>query len=265
MENTITAHTIGQMIDHSFRMALKNYKRFALPVIVYSAITTLLMNYMFASNADFFIAAGSLKPPEEIMAAFHPRSYFLVMIAVLIVSPLFQHTLCDLASSSFFLKEDEWSLSASLNKGINRYVPFLVVTLLSSLIIMAGMFLFLIGSLIAALYLSLVYPVMVNEEGSPRETLRRSLLLIRGEFWKITAAWILFWLIFFGIDLVTTRLLDHVHRFLLGEGAEGALSQALYFVLNAPVVIFTIGFQSCFAVNLYFNQRIKREGFGLEE
>jgi uncharacterized MnhB-related membrane protein len=265
MENTIEAHSLGQLIDHSFRMAIRNYKKFALPVLVYSAITTLLLQYMFTSNAEFFslAGAGASSLPEDILASFHPGSYFLIIIAVLLISPLFQYIVCDLGIASFFLREEEWKLSESLNKGISRYIPFLLVTIISSLMITAGIFIFIVGALIAGLYLSLIYPVMVFEEGTPKETLRRSFLLIRGNFWKVALAWILFWLIFAGIDLISSRLLDLIHNLIVRE-QTGFVSSAVYFVLNAPIVIFTIAFQSCFSVNLYFNQRIKKEGFGIE-
>lgn len=268
MDTSLNAHTLGQLLDHSFRMTVKNFIPFILPVALYSLVTTLLMDYMFTSNGDFFNALplyGS-DMTGDILASFRVGPYALTIGAMILINPLFQFVVTDLAVKTFFIREREWNILDSLRRGTGRYVTMLLATLLSSLLLMAGVFALIIGSLVVAVFLSLLYPVLVfEEETSARESLRRSLLLIRGEFWKIAGYWIVFMLIFFGIDTLTTPLLNFLARLIIPSDSNSSLlTTSVHFILNLPVAVFTIGLQSCFTVNMYFNQRIKREGFGLE-
>ena len=264
METTLQPHKLGQLLDHSFRMTLKNYSRFLIPVALYSAVTTGLMEYMFTANSEFFSAASaSPQMTENLLSSFKGGPYFLSLLLIILISPLFQFVVNDIAVKSFFLREDDWHLPSSLKKGLERFVPILLATLLSSLIIMGGFLVLIVGALIAALFLSLLYPVLIYEECSPRESLRRSFLLIRGEFFQMAGYWIVFWLIFIGMDMISSQLVEWILRLFL-KNSTGLTSTILYYVLSLPVVILSIGLQSCFAVNMYFNQRIKREGFGLE-
>ncbi|MDC7219200.1 MAG: hypothetical protein PQJ59_04615 [Spirochaetales bacterium] len=265
METTpLTAHNLGQLLDHTFRMTFKNYRRFFLPVMLYSALSTALMEFMYAANSDFFNAVMiSPDAAVDLFSSFNPGPYFLAITVMVLASPFFQYIVNDLAISSFFVREEEWNLPEAAGKASGRYVPMLLTTLLASLLIMAGAFALFVGAIVVALYLSLLYPILVFENLTPRETIRRAFNLVQKNFWAILANWIVFWLIFIGIDLINSRVVELIAPLIMGD-AVGITTTIIYFILNLPVVVLTISLQCCFTVNLYFNQRIKKEGFGLE-
>jgi hypothetical protein len=267
METSLNAHTLGQLLDHSFRMTFRNFRRFIPAVAVYSLLATALLEYMFSSNRAFFnaIPADATQISSDIFASFNAGAYVLPILAMMLISPLFQFVVTDLAVETFFIREEEWHTGDSLGKGAGRYVPLLAANLLTFLFMLAGVFTLFVGTLVAAVFLSLIYPILVFENTAPRDTLRRSFFLIRGEFWRITAYWIVFILIFLGIDMVTSPLLSWLTKMIAGAaGGKKIASMVIRYFLDLPVAVLTIGLQSCFTVNMYFNQRIKREGFGIE-
>ncbi len=267
METSLNAHTLGQLLDHSFRMTFRNFRRFIPAVAVYSLVTTVLLEYMFASNSAFFnaIPADASQISSDIFASFNAGAYILPILVMMLISPLFQFVVTDLAVETFFINDDDWRTADSLKKGVGRYVPLLLANLLSFLFMLAGAFTLFVGTLVAAVFLSLLYPVLVFEKTEARETLRRSFFLVKGEFWRITGYWIVFLLIFLGIDMVTSPLLSWLTKLITGAaGGSDTASTIIRYFLDLPIVVLTIGLQSCFTVNMYFNQRIKREGFGVE-
>jgi hypothetical protein len=264
METTLSAHKLGQILDQSFRMTLKNYGRFFLPIALYSALSTALLEYMFASNREFFTAAAN--SPEAAMSLldqFALGPYFLSLAVILMISPLFQYILSDLSIKSFFIQEYEWTFTGSVENAMRRYLPMLGALILSALLFSISLFALLIGSLVTCIYMSLFIPILVYEECTAWNAIKRSFELIRGNFWQMAGYWLVFALIFIGIDLVSAYVVELTSRLIGGEG-EGWIFTLFYYLLNLPFLILTLGFQHCFTTNMYFNQRIKKEGFGLE-
>ncbi|MDC7223269.1 MAG: glycerophosphoryl diester phosphodiesterase membrane domain-containing protein [Spirochaetales bacterium] len=266
MENTLTAHKLGQILDHSFKMTIKNYRRYFLPVTLYFALTSGLMEYMYASNSAFFSALDTAITPEaaaELLSVFSPGPYYLSTLLILLITPFFQFILNDLAIAAFFVQEEQWTPAGSAERAVKRYLPMLGAMLLTSLLIMGGTFVFLVGALVVALFLSLIFPVLVYEKVSAKEALLRSFNLIKDDFFSLAGYWIVFWMIFFGIYMLKSVAVDFLGGLFLKEGND-LINTVVYYFLNLPVVVFAIGLQSCFTVNMYFNQRIKKEEFDLE-
>lgn len=263
MENTLSALTLKPLIDHSIRMALKNYKKFALPIAIYYLTQSALVEYISYTNPWLMNPTASGFTPE-VMDNSDQTSLFLFFVITMLIAPLYRFLVVDLSISSFFMKEEQWTLSDSLKRSQKAYVPLLIASFLSNILIFMGVFVFIIGSLVVFIFISLIYPILVFEGCSTREAFMRSFKLVGKDFFPILGSWIIFGILLFSFQMITTSLIYRI-TMLFFNGQPGIYQVVIQHLLSVPLIILTLGVLNTFTVNLYLNQRIKKEEFGLEQ
>jgi hypothetical protein len=144
------------------------------------------------------------------------------------------------------------SAGESLARGLRRFLPTILVVLLSAAIMIIGLMILVIPGLIAWAALSVAVPVCVVERGGPLGSLSRSAELTRGYWWHIIAVYVGFFIVQSVVTL-TIRAAVPVQPHL-----AATILAWLWSVLYTS-------YTSVFAAMLYHDLRACKEGIGIEE
>ena len=138
---------------------------------------------------------------------------------------------------------------------------------------MGGFLLCFVGVIPATVFVSLIIPVLVYENVGAIESFKRSITLVKNDFWLILIQ-------IFVLQLILSFLSGFIQLFSIGFSAiipqiSGSTPNSAMIILFVAISIlfliaiiivsfFSSAFSISFYVILYFNQRVKVEDFGVE-
>jgi hypothetical protein len=164
-----------------------------------------------------------------------------------------------------------------------HYLPLLGATLLASAILMLGtmlgVFVFIIGSLLAAIYLGsvlfIIIPLTIVENTRPAESVSRCFKLAHTNLWK-TIGWVLiFFVLFFVLSMVISILtmIPFTGNFFemiknpaasMDTGGGNILNNPLQFLLTSAGNALLMPFMPIFSTLIYLNLKYG-ENPGIEQ
>ena len=115
------------------------------------------------------------------------------------------------------------------------------------------MWFFLVGAIYVALRYFAVVPAVMLENKGPFDAFHRSRDLSEGFKWRILGTMLLSWVIFLAVLFALQMVVAFTHM--------APVAQAL---LNAVVQLFILPLVSIVVVVLYYDQRVRKDGFDLE-
>lgn len=98
----------------------------------------------------------------------------------LLADPLFGGLLYVIA-----LSDEDASPGAAFDVAINRYLALLLLTILSTLGIVAGFFMLLLPGIALAVLWSVAFPILMAEDANPIEALGASFSRVKSQFWPV--------------------------------------------------------------------------------
>jgi hypothetical protein len=153
---------------------------------------------------------------------------------------------------------------ASLLLGILVVIPAMVVGFCLMAIGEFGIFLFVILVMPAAIYfgvrLSMLAPVVVFEEESGIDAIRRSWNLTRGYFWRVFGTSVLAGL----LTLVVAGLPAAILQYGFGQASTGLLATVVSTLVGQLSTVITMPFSQAVTVLIYYDLRVRQEGYDLE-
>lgn len=193
--------------------------------------------------------------------------YFFTSITVLIFTAPFQAMLYDLFIKSYL--NEKWTFSLSFFKNIKRIVSILFSLLLEKILIIISFFPIYVGFIIIRIFIFFIIPVSIYENKSPFISLFRSLKLSAKSFFKLFLTYLFFLMMVFVIILVSVFLMYYIMLLLLSIIFESKANNYMFIVgilafLPFLFLFFLKPFFVSLHVVLFFNQKIKRENFGVE-
>jgi hypothetical protein len=182
MHETMRPLGFGETLDGAFTLLRRNFSVFfgtallpQIPVILFWLIAPALLGPV--AEGSVVLEAASL--------LFAPYSLF---VAILVMGAL-THA----AGAAY--EGERPRIGASLGRGLRRFLPLAVVSVISWFMIMFGLLLFIVpGLIVAAMYFA-VYPAIVIENRGPIDALGRSRSLSRGARGRILGIIVVAWLI----------------------------------------------------------------------
>lgn len=216
MEN-LTSHRLYR--DHDFDTAFSElygiYKRNFWSLFLLSLAGILILHLLFyyvgIQHMDFSgMAAEEFEPPRGFVS-----NILLVMLAGLLI-----YTFLNLAITWFVFRRQEDRDEPALNifgqAAGKYYFRFLLLLILVSLIliagIMLGVFALIIGSLLAAIYLGtslfVSAPALVIERIGPGDAVARSFVLTHRDFWMTLGLVVVLYLIIMLIQFILTAIVS---------------------------------------------------------
>lgn len=261
---------IGEILDVGIKVYTRNAKTLftlvALVVIPVQIIGTLIIISTIpdalATQNPFQFDPQTGAPPD-----FETNDFLVYMAGILVVvvlgfiSTVIATGACFKAVTDAYLGErPEWRSSFRFTMG--RFRPLLWVTLLGGLGTALGLLFCLLPGIWLGIVWSVAIPVLLTEGARGTKALGRSFQLVQSRFWPATAV------------IVVSYLIRSVLNGAIGGGVTALtftdvgqnlfLTQALSGAAGAVAAIIATPFQAAVTAVLYFDLRVRKEGFDLQ-
>jgi len=248
IENNFEPMTAGMILDKSFRLYLQN---FALMVGLSAILNIPLLAFTL-------VFGGGQVNSTTVNVAAVMVGLLAFVLAMIIMVPLI--TGATTAAVSDIYVGNSVTAGSALSAAWRRAWMLLKTQLIVGLIVTVGLLLILVPGILWALSYTLVAPIiMIEGSQSSSEVRRRSWELVRGNRGKVflilLAILVIQWLIGIGIGVISVLGL-----FGLGSSSGVLISQ----VLNGLVSILMTPMSAIAVTLLYYDFRIRKEGFDLE-
>jgi hypothetical protein len=238
--------TTGMILDRSFRLYMKNFALMVglsamvnVPLLIFSVVVPLLQqtNIVFACLTVLF---GGLT----------------VFLSLLIVAPLVTGAASKAIGESFL--GNEITAGAALKFAWGYVWTLLLIQIVVGLIVFVGFLLLIVPGIIFLLSYSLVAPITVLEKSRDGAMIRnRSWNLVKGHRWKAFAILV--------VVLVAQFLPSSVSLLIqLSAGPESPVAEAVGSVISGIAGLLTYPLSPIAFTLLYYDLRIRKEGFDLE-
>ncbi|HPO49154.1 MAG TPA: glycerophosphoryl diester phosphodiesterase membrane domain-containing protein [Spirochaetota bacterium] len=198
--------------------------------------------------------------------------FFVSLLIIVVISCIFLFMSYDLFSKIF--TGEYWDIKNSFRIAKTKIFQTIGVQFFSLLAAFAGLLFCFIGVIPAMVFISLALPAMVYENTGVSGAFKRSLELVKNDFWVILVQIFILQLIlsFFNGFLQIFSFIFTSFAPNLAKGDFSSLNAtivfialAIFLVILTAVALFSSAFSVSFYVSVYFNQRIKKENFGREK
>jgi hypothetical protein len=244
--------TIGELLDAAIKLYRRNWKSVitiaAVAIIPAQAIGALLAGQLPVIDQNSVPTAGDL--------ANLFGGLFLLAGLNFIVTPFLTGALSWIAAKAYL--GEEHGVGEAVSFAFSKILSLMWITILVGLSVAGGLFLLIIGAIIFSLRLFFAPTVLVVEGHKGTAAVKRSWQLSKGSAWRILGTLI--------VTAILTAVASFIVAFPLGliaaalfggsSGVAGFVTGTLANVLTTPFAIFV-------AVLLYFDTRIRKEGFDL--
>jgi len=239
--------TAGMILDRSFRIYVQNFAlMIGLTAMVHVPILMLT------------VGAPILRYSSDILGGLASLFAALgVLLGLIIVTPLVTGAATK-AVSEKFLGNEVTALSA-LKFAWNYVWTLLLIQLVVGLIVFGGFLLLIVPGILWTLSYSLIVPVAVLENSSNRTVIRhRSWQLVKGNRGKV-------FIVMLVVVLTQILLGGSGSLFIqLSYGPESQVGEILAGIVSGIAGMLTYPLQAIAVTLLYYDLRIRKEGFDLE-
>ncbi|HEX5385155.1 MAG TPA: hypothetical protein VFW66_00495 [Gemmatimonadales bacterium] len=240
--------SLGEIIDTSFQVYRRHFGTLAVVVLVCYGIPTLLQVFVNTSG-------GAREHPVLELG-------YLVLVTMLGAVAT--------GATVFVVSEAYLGRTITAQEALARAAPYLWRLVLSAilfgLLLIIGFIFFIVPSIVFACGFALVWPALVLESlPSATAGLRRSWQLTRGAKWKVLGLWALLFLILLLPLLAVGIVIGVAGAIFAATGAQpaGAVVVASV-VLTSLVQLAIYPLYYCALTIIYYDLRVRREGFDLE-
>jgi hypothetical protein len=185
----------------------------------------------------------------------------LVVYALSLVASLLAWAACFKAVADGYLGAQP-SLGGSLRFGLPRIPRLFGLSIVCGLMIVVGLFGCLVGALFVAALVMLSVPALLLERIGVFASIGRSFELVKGRYWQIVLMLLVVFVALVVISVVFGALFGAIAG-AAGDESDTANAIVSFIASVAASAITTPIFASVLTV-LYFDQRVRKEGFDLQ-
>jgi hypothetical protein len=255
--------SLGEILDVAVKICLAHWRTLLKAVLVVVVPVQIVGTLI---NADYTVEQSELstdssKTPAETVEELNQYLGGLAVSAVLqVLAVLLATAACFRAIAQAYLGEQaDWR--SSLNYALRLTPSLLLVTLLNALGVLVGFLLFILPGVWIYVAWAFATPVLLVEGLRGRAALGRSFRLVKGRWWRTFGVLVVGFILAGIISMIVQAV------FLIGI-VVGEDNDALVLVLSAIAGIVglavTTPFQAALLAVLYFDLRVRKEGFDLE-
>jgi glycerophosphoryl diester phosphodiesterase family protein len=255
--------SLGEILDVAVKICLSHWRtllKAVLVVVVPVQIVGTLINADYTVD-QFDFGSDSAQTPAETIDELNQYLGGLAVSGVLqILAVLLATAACFRAIAQAYLGEQtDWR--SSLNYALRLAPALLLITLLNALGVLLGLLLFVLPGIWLYVAWAFATPVLLVEGLRGTVALKRSFRLVQGRWWRTFGVL----LVGFILAAIISAVVEAV--FLIGI-VVGEDNDALVLVLSTIAGIIglavTTPFQAALLAVLYFDLRVRKEGFDLE-
>ncbi len=197
----------GRKLNATIEFLRENFKGLFLCLLLIGGPAALLLSIVFknvmSSFFSFGFETGSGAPPDLVnFFSLLGGNYFLMML----VSWLTINLIISVTFSYMKLYNEgvakETSVGEVLRLALSKYGGLLVLSFITSLITIVGMFFFLLPGIYLGVTLSIAYPIFMFEKGGVGNAFSRSFSLIREKWWSTFGLLFVSYLIAYVVQMV---------------------------------------------------------------
>jgi hypothetical protein len=243
------AMTTGALLDRAFRLYTSN---FSLMLGITAAAYVPFYLIMLAIESSF---SGNVQPQSVDLAALLFQIVFMVLWAS-IAFPIAVGA-ATYAISERYLGNDV-TIGEALRLALSRFWTLSVAQIIATIRVMFGFFLLIVPGILWLLSYALVVPAILVENQKATASLRRSRDLVKGHRGKVFCVMLIINLLqvipILGVNMISGMIFNT-------QSGSGA-------VLNSAIInlasIFLTPLAIIATILLYYDMRIRKEGFDLE-
>ncbi len=255
--------SVGEILDVAIKICIAHWRTLLQTVLIVvvpmQILSTLLTADFTASSFDF--SATETQTPQETFDEFNQYLGGFVLSTILqVCAVLLASAACFRAIALSYLGEQvDWR--SSLGYAFRRAPSLLWVMLLYGLAVILGFILFIVPGVWVYIALAFAMPVLLSEGLRGRAALRRSRELVKGRWWRT------FGVIALGFLLagITSSIVQGL--FVIGifvNPDNDLLVLVLTAIAGVVGLLITTPLQAALLAVVYFDLRVRKEGFDLE-
>ena len=239
---------VGDLLDETFALYRQNFSLFAgiaAVFIIPETIITAIVTGVFTASGP---AAGSV----------------LLFIFGLLLGYLFQElttAALALAISARYLDRAITVGEAYASVGVSTFVTLIVALIIEGVLVVVGFFLLVIPGIYLAVSFVFVAQTVVLERTGAWQGLQRSRELVRGSWWRVFFIWLLVSVL---VGILTAIVQGVFHAIVALAGASGVTTSVISSIASGATSIFLLPVQLGALTLLYYDLRIRKEGFDIE-
>lgn len=261
--------SVGEILDVAIKIYWRNAGTLFRLVLIVVAPVQALSALIFASSAPspaFVTPTPNFQPtPEDVRVASDQLWTFVAGTGVVFILGLVAGTLATAASykavtDAYLGEKPDWR--TSLRFAFRRFGPVLWVTTLSTLAAIVGFIACFFPGVWLWVSFAIAVPALLTEHVRGTRALSRSYNLIKGRWWPALGLLILGYILAGTVSTVVQGLFAGLLFTGIGENiVASAVLNAVAATLGAMVAT---PFTAAFITVLYFDLRVRKEGFDLE-
>ena len=237
--------SVGEILDASFTIYKSRFKQ----LITIAAVVVVPLGIIQA-----LLLASILATPEDVSIG-DAGGLLLVQLAGLVVMQVATAALTLAVAGAYLNDDSTWQTVFS--RAISRTFTILGASVLFFLAMVAGLFGLGVGLFIVGAGLGVFMPALMVEHIGATASLSRSWRLTSGHKWRVFGAFLL--------AVVISSIVNQISSTVLGLGFSTASTAVLANGLLAIVGnVLTTPFMAAVVVVIYFDLRVRKEGFDLE-
>ena len=249
---------VGELLDAAVKLYRQNWKPLMAVVAFVMVPYSFLQAFATRSPGRFRFPSNLQDEPSFDQSSFDRAFVFGIafgLVTFLLVQPFLAGAVAR-AAYSLYLGEDI-DVRQVYRVALSLLFPILWVSLLAALGVVIGLILLVVPGIIAAIRFTFGTVVLVIEERRGTRALRRSWDLAKGKFWRILGTILLAQLVASVVGAVVAI------PFTISLLATGSSAWPLQGLGSAVAAVITTPFVTLVHVLLYFDMRIRKEGFDL--
>jgi hypothetical protein len=255
--------SVGEILDVSIKICVANWRtliKAVLVVVVPVQIVATIVNADYILDSPDF-GRSSTQTPEETLEELNQYLGGLAIEAVLQgLAVLLATAACLRAIAQAYLGETtDWR--SSLSYAFRLTPSLLLLTLLYALGILLGLLLFVLPGIWLYVAWAFATPALLVEGLRGRKALGRSFGLVKGRWWRTFGVLVVGFILAAIVSLVVQAAFTI--GIVVGEGND-ALVLVLSAIAGIVGLAVTTPFQAALATVIYFDLRVRKEGFDLE-
>jgi hypothetical protein len=259
---------VGEIVDTAFKLLRRN-ARILYPISAVVLVPVgVFQAFLLASQGTSIDFAPFLDPTitpveaEQALSGFLD-SYFALLAGTLVsflAGLLVQGGTTWAATTSYEGNPPDWK--TALRHGFRRFPAVLVTALAVGIASTIGLLLCVAPGVFLFICWSVAIPALVHEGLGPFSAMRRSYRLVIKRFWPSLGAVVLAYLVYYVLSQIVSVAALAATFVGLANSAEYSLFPSL--LASELVTVIVVPFIACVVTVLYFDLRIRAEGYDLE-
>lgn len=249
---------LGEILDAAFKLYRRHFKTLCLSVLAVVVPLAILSTLLGASLSDDPFDPTPESTPGESIGGTEIAALAVSVLIAILLSTLATAAATRAVAVAYLGGSITWQ--ESLRYAVRKLLPLVAVSLLTGLAVIAGFIALILPGIYIGVRLFLASPALIVEDQSATGAMGRSWSLVGGRWWST-----------FGVIVVSLLLIAIIGGLLnalliapLFADSENDLLGGILTTLGTIVSnVITIPLQAAVLTILYFDLRVRKEGFDL--